>query len=136
MENTKPLYKLASEFPELYNWVKSISRYSKIEDFIIADYKENRITLKFFTKNYQYRVSAKRPELNIDKDDGYLGCVVQTRKPRAGEDWNRGNDLPDGKYCKETWQRIVNAIVAYELVKYIKPKELMIDNTPATSKVK
>ena len=43
-----------------------------------------------------------------------------TRKPRAGEDWNRGRDLADGSYTKETWDKIISNIVSYELVKVIK----------------
>lgn len=127
MINDKPLNILASEFPELYNWVKSISRYDKIDDFIMIDYKESRMRVKFFTKNHEYRISAKRPEVNVHMDKGYLGCVVQVRKPRAGENWQRGNDLPDGKYCEETWLKIMRGIIAYELVKYIKPKKPMED---------
>lgn len=138
MENTKSLYKLASEFPELYNWVKTISRCRKIEDFVIIDYKGNRAIIRFFTKNYQYRITARLPrttreyfvetdktgkivgESNAPIDDGYLGCVAQARKSRAGEDWNRSRDLADGKYHEKTWKRIVNDIVAFELVKVIK----------------
>jgi len=141
MENTKPLYKLASEFPELYNWVKTISRCNEIDDFVIADYKENRVIIRFFTKNYQYRITARLPritnehiietdingetvgESNAPIDDGYLGCVAQVRKPRAGEDWVRSRDLADGTYCEETWKRIVNDIVAFELVKIVKTKK-------------
>ena len=48
---------------------------------------------------------------------GYLGCIATQRKPRAGEDWNRGNDLADGDYCYETWDAIVRDIVKYEIVK-------------------
>ena len=47
----------------------------------------------------------------------YLGCTAQSRKPRAGEDWTRGNDLPDGPFCKETFDAIVRAIVKYEAVR-------------------
>ena len=57
---------------------------------------------------------------NIEKNRGYLGCVGQTRKARAGEDWLRGNDLADGSYSKETWQKIKNDILAYELVKVVR----------------
>ena len=35
--------------------------------------------------------------------------------PRAGEDWTRGNDLPDGKLTKETWSSILRGIICYEL---------------------
>ena len=119
MITNEPLTKLASEFPELYNWVKSISRYNKVEDFIIADYKENRMRVKFFTKNHEYRISARLPK---DTNEGYLGCVVQVRKPRAGENWQRGNDLPDGKYCEETWLKIMKAIKSID-----KKIEVMVD---------
>ena len=153
MTNDKPLSILASEFPELYNWVKSISRCGKIEDFIMPDYRDKRMSVKFFTKNYEYRVSARLSratnehsvetdkdgkivgESNAPMDNGYLGCTVQVRKPRAGEDWQRGSDLPDGKYCEETWQRIVNAIIAYEIVKFIKPKEYLKENIPVLKNI-
>jgi hypothetical protein len=49
---------------------------------------------------------------------------------RAGEDWVRGNDLPDGPFSKETWDRIIYAIVRYELVKltpYKKPESIPED---------
>lgn len=145
MITNEPLTKLASEFPELYNWVKLISRCGKIDDFVMTDYKENRMRIKFFTRNYEYRVSARLPritnehiietdknekivgESNAPIDNGYLGCVVQARKPRAGEDWQRGNDLPDGKYCEETWLKIMRAVIAYELVKYVKPRKEIED---------
>jgi hypothetical protein len=45
----------------------------------------------------------------------YLGCIATTRKFRVGEDWNRGNDLPDGYFCRETWEKIKNAILRYEM---------------------
>ena len=64
-------------------------------------------------------VARHRPD-----DDGYLGCQVTARKARAGEDWNRGNDLPDGPFTEETWRQILNSIINYELVilsKFTKP---------------
>ena len=57
----------------------------------------------------------------IERDDcGYLGCVATSREARAGEDWLRGNDLPDGDMSEETWHRIKDGILKYELVP-IKP---------------
>lgn len=55
--------------------------------------------------------------------DGYLGCTASSRKPRAGEDWPRGNDLPDGEYGHETWFEIIRAILSYEMVRVQKQKE-------------
>lgn len=48
---------------------------------------------------------------------GYLGCIGNTRKPRAGEDWTRGNDLRDGPLSEETWFGILGDIISYELVR-------------------
>ena len=136
--NEKPFNVIQAECPEFYEWLKEISRFDKVENFIVPDYKDGRISVKFYTKENRYCISVRLPrkfnehiiqtdennhimrESNAPIDNGYLGCTIQTRKPRAGEDWNRGNDLPDGKYCKKTWDKIKNAIIAYELVKVIK----------------
>ena len=67
----------------------------------------------FYTEDNRYSITA----IDRDGDDGYLGCTVTCRKARAGEEYNRGNDLPDGPFTEETWNTIVYAIVNYELVK-------------------
>lgn len=123
------------EFQDLFGWLKQISRFSKVEDFVyISDYKTGKIRLKIFTKDHKYHISARLPTVKrpssdyklrvgdeLEKlDNGYLGCIAETRKPRAGEDWNRGNDLADGGYGEKTWQEIKNNILAYELVKVIR----------------
>jgi len=128
-----PKYKIGvlEEFPDLLKWLGSISRFSKVEDFIyISDYKKGAVRLKIFTKDHQYNITAHLPKPNefmpglknpkTFSDDGYLGCISDTRKPRAGEDWNRGNDLADGGYNEETWQKIKDDILAYELVKAVR----------------
>lgn len=48
--------------------------------------------------------------------DTYLGCIASSRTQRAGENWTRGSDLPDGKFCRETFDSIMRAIVGYEMV--------------------
>lgn len=123
MFKDKPFNIIRAEYPELLEWLKSISRYCKIENFIIPDYKGTKgVRINFYTKDHRYHIVAINPI--SDNKDSYLGCTAQTRKPRAGEDWNRGSDLADGSYSKETWQRIVNDILSYELVKVVKtPKE-------------
>lgn len=125
----KPFNVLQSQCPELYQWLKEISRYQAVESFVLPDYK-NGIRVQLFTNNHQYNISARpRSEYKETIEDGeitgasnspsYLGCTVMTRKPRAGETWNRGNDLPDGPYSYETWGKIKDAILAYELVKVV-----------------
>lgn len=115
---TNPLDVL-KEFPGLAQWVKPLCRFKKLEDFLIADYKENILRLNFFTKNNNYFITVNLPKYSKNKK-GYMMASALTRKPRAGEDWNRGRDLADGSYTKETWDKIISNIVSYELVKVIK----------------
>ncbi len=112
----------------LEQWFKEIVRGDKIDTFIEtadqsgSDLPDGQwVTLKryyFYTDRYKYCIVAK----DRSKNDGYLGCMVSTRKARAGEKHNRGNDLPDGSFSRETWERIKNSIIKYELVQLsVKP---------------
>jgi len=108
-------------------WLKELCRWGKLDQFV--NWKEEIYTTerylgicKIYTHNYKYQIKA-----HVTRDDStkhgkrfYLGCQVSTRMPRAGEDWTRGNDLPDGPFTKETWQSIKEAIIKYELVKIAK----------------
>ena len=112
--------------PDMAIWLKKIVRYGNVDSQVLIyqnlnsrsniteeDKEKLRFTCVFFTDTHKYSISGYVPtKMN---PDGYLGCIVTTRKPRAGEDWNRGNDLPDGEYSKETFDKIVRRIVAYEL---------------------
>lgn len=103
---------------------KSKDFIQELEDLGEADQVTKRIS--FYTDEHEYVINA------MERENGkhYLGCQVTARKPRAGEDWTRGNDLPDGPFNKETWNRIIYAIVNYELVKlspFQKPKEVPED---------
>ena len=143
VKRNKNMTKIPAAFAELIGWLKPICLYDKIEDFVIADYKEKMLHLKIFTKDHQYRIGAKLPEVKNDGwplqagqerevvNNGYLGCISETRKPRAGEDWSRGNDLVDGSYSKETFEEIVHDILAYELVKVIKPRSRAVKDSIA-----
>lgn len=120
----------ASKVNQLKQWVKDICRYGRVKDFvkILEDKREekekrneDRLTFNIYTETHRYRITA----LDRSKDEGYLGCTASTRKPRTGEDWTRGNDLPDGEFTKETWEHIKNGILAYELVKLAPKTEPM-----------
>jgi hypothetical protein len=105
-------------FGELQKWLSQISRFNKIMDYLyISDYKDKMLMLEIFTKEYKYSISARiqRPEKK-----GYLGCIVTTRKPRAGEDWNRGRDLANGSYSATTWEEIKNDIISSEIVRVVR----------------
>jgi len=123
----------ASKVNQLKQWAKDICRWGQFEKFveIVRDSGEdkdkreehefmrgNRFRFNIYTETHRYRITA----LDRSKDEGYLGCTMSNRKPRAGEDWTRGRDLSDGKFTKETWDEIRNAIIACELVE-LAPKE-------------
>lgn len=81
---------------------RAVTRYVKIKK--VAD---DRINASIYTSENVYSIYATT--------GGYLGASAATRKARAGEDWNRGNDLPDGPFNKRTWERIRNSIIGFEL---------------------
>ena len=113
--------KEATKMQMLDQWIKELVYPGKTDDFIKeiqghgADGEEYR-SFCVYTEEHQYFISA------IERPAGksYLGCQVTARKARAGEDWHRGNDLPDGEFNKKTWDRIIYAIVCYEIVKLSK----------------
>lgn len=135
-------YELKQTHPAFAGWLEEIVRYSNVDKtcIILSDINlqptkfvnddlnnfeiipikphEIRVCVKFYTADHEYSISARVPSHNEetgDFDGGYLGCIVNKRKPRVGEHWTRGNDLPDGKYNKETWNKILNRILAYEI---------------------
>jgi hypothetical protein len=76
--------------------------------------EKERVSLRIYTENNRYRITAEK---HVGEDKSYLGCIASSRKPRAGEEYTRGNDLPDGKFNKGTFDSILAAIVGYEVVK-------------------
>ncbi|MFW9871753.1 MAG: hypothetical protein ACFFG0_01540 [Candidatus Thorarchaeota archaeon] len=126
-----------SKMEELNKWLKDLIFPGDVKNFILE--LENHsipgveVARKvcFYTEEHQYFITA----IDRTKDDGYLGCQVNCRKARAGEDWIRGNDLPDGKFTKATWDRIILAIINYELVRlsnYTKPQTGDLDDGNGT----
>jgi hypothetical protein len=111
----------------LEQWLEELVYPGKPKDFVQEKEGESkpglwRRVFYLYTDEYHYQIVA----IDRDKDDGYLGCQVSSRKPRAGEDWTRGNDLPDGPFTRDTWNKILNSMISYELIKlteYRKPKE-------------
>jgi hypothetical protein len=115
----------------LDEWIHNLIYPGEVDDFIhviksFTDTSNETQIIKefcFYTSEYKYRFFAN----DRSNDDGYLGCQVTARKRRAGEDWDRGNDLADGPFTKMTWYRILNTIINYELVKlseFTKPNDI------------
>ena len=106
---------------DLQEWIeRDITRFGAIEQYALLDYDgpdENGRAgygVKIFTDANAYKIIAVESD---ESYNGYLGCQGHSRKPRAGEDWTRGNDLADGPLTEETWQKILGDIVSYEMVR-------------------
>ena len=105
---------------DLKSWIeRDLTRFSDSKDCVLEipdDPKLNQpddcLKIRIFTDTNRYGISAAERD-----DDGYLGCIASSRKPRAGEDWTRGRDLADGDLSEETWHEILGDIVSYEMVK-------------------
>ncbi len=78
---------------------------------------ENAFHCLIWTVDNEYHISCR---LNTDKREtairSTMMALVHGRKFRAGENWRRGNDLPDGPFSKETFDEIICAIARYEVV--------------------
>ena len=119
-DNVISMTEEATKMQMLDQWLKELVYPGNVTDFIreivgSGDDEKTGRSLCFYTQDHQYFINAI--ERYTDDKKSYLGCQVSARKTRAGEDWIRGNDLPDGEFNKKTWDRIIYAIVSYELVK-------------------
>lgn len=97
---------------QFIDWLKDFKSYShKYINVTINGDDVFGLTIYTVTHAYAFRINRN-----------YLGCTAATRMPRAGEDWSRGNDLPDGKFTKETLTKILGAILFYESQKVVNLK--------------
>ena len=105
-------------------------------DFHRTDPQWGRVYL--YTSAYRYSLSVS---LNADGSPRYLGGGVVSRKHNIGEDWVRGNDLPDGDFSEDTLRKIMYAILRYELrpmpeipkLPYIKDEADVQQDAPVSS---
>lgn len=95
----------------------NIGRYATNQNVHVKEYSDSSdggtYSFRIYTSDNSYSITAR----TYSNGKSYLGCIASSRKPRAGEDWTRGNDLADGKLSIETWNNILSDIISYELVK-------------------
>ena len=109
---------------ELVEWLKEIVPFNQIDKYTLKTREGYQAETASASpddvrhNNYvNYIICTEEHSYSISAHPSYLGCIASTRKCRAGENWTRGNDLPDGPSCYDTWQKIKDAILRYELVK-------------------
>jgi hypothetical protein len=107
-------------------WLSQITRGKSIYDFVNflkgSNKPEEECSAKIYLYSHDYKYSIA---FKWTPEHSYLGCQCETRKPRAGEDWNRGMDLADGDFSENTWNLIKNSIIANELVKIAKKERFV-----------
>ena len=89
------------------------------------DIGERKLSLSIYTDQHKYSINA----IETKTGEGYLGCIASNRKPKAGENYTRGNDLADGPLSIDTWHQILGDIVSYELVPLFKPETTQTTNS-------
>ena len=114
----------------------SIEKYVKkdVEGTSKPGKTETRNRYTIYTEKYSYYITLVE---RLYKPN-YLGCTMSCRKPRAGENWTRGNDLPDGSISRKTWESIKNAIIKNELIQLEpkrKPQPDIIEDLPQSDLV-
>lgn len=92
---------------QLEEWLKDIAIWGRSKDRFRFSEKDGRGSVIFCSATHTYHLSFT---------DTYLGATVTSRIARPGEGWLRGNDLPDGAFSRETFDKIIRAVAAYELV--------------------
>ena len=107
---------LEQAYKKIKEWLGAVYGPSQIEKAVHVrpdDGGRGSIHVKIWTDTNEYRIRVSlRPSGELG--DAYMGASASARKPRVGEDWTRGNDLPDGKFSEELWREIMVAIVKYE----------------------
>ena len=105
---------------QLVEWLGEIVPYGQIDKYTRktregietspynTDRHANHVNYIICTAEHRYAISATPT---------YLGCIASATRQRPGENWTRGNDLPDGSFCRETWESIKNRIIGFEMVK-------------------
>lgn len=122
----EPNEKYEEAIAQMRQWLSKIYSASKVDRALHIELaytpdsveQELRLRAKIWTSNNVYTIVAHLSHcLSCTEEEPlhtYLGCTVCGRKARTGETWNRGNDLADGKFSEETWQKILQDIVRYE----------------------
>lgn len=116
-ENPVELYEKA--IMQMRLWLSCIYSPSKVDRALKVEYisvpdsnvQKLYMRAKVWTVNNVYSITSS---IHTLYPPGYLGLDAQSRKPRTGETWTRGNDLADGDFGEETWHKILCDIVHYE----------------------
>ena len=91
-------------------WISEICPGQDIQSSYVqsVDSKKGVLILVVFSHDFRYMITATKK---------HLDCFVSNRKPRAGLVESQSFGLAGGPVKRETWDKIKDAIIKYELVK-------------------
>lgn len=109
-----------SNTEQLIEWLEELVFRDNDFDEVIKIVRKDKVEaiVRLYTRTNRYSITCI--ESSRSDWEGYLGCTVIDRKPRAGENWRRSRDLSDGEFNRETWESIKNDIISHELVRIAK----------------
>jgi hypothetical protein len=97
---------------DVIDWMRrDFSSHANDSHLDIETSSDGLVVVKIYTDINQYIIRAV-----IEDDKSFLAAYGQSRKPRAGEEKRRGQNLAIGPITEETWGRIKNDIISFELV--------------------
>lgn len=94
----------ASQYSWLPMRLERLKRYGDGAIIVTPQEKDGSFDIFLYTPRYKYVIHAKPT---------YLGASVVLRDTRLGHAWRWR--LADGKLTEETWNRIMDDIVSYEM---------------------
>lgn len=104
ISNSQSFDWLKNRYSALAGWISDTSTYLCAEAICeISDYGDS-VGVNLFSDRNIYHIAARTT------DGGYLGLTYSTRRTGAG------NDLADGGYNQETWDKIVKDMLSCELI--------------------
>lgn len=59
-----------------------------------------------------FRITIRFRPPSAENPGGYIGAS-SSWDPLPGETWERGRDLPDGKWSRETLDRVMDSLIAH-----------------------
>lgn len=99
---------------DLAEWISPLIGYR--DKFVKLDMMvgSNRGWLvSWYTPKTRFRIICR---WSVADHDGYMAGYASARCNRVGESYQRGNDLPDGRFSLETFNNIIMAAAAYDAV--------------------
>ena len=100
-------------FSKLHEWLSAQKFFGK-DRVEVVEMNFEAVNIRLYTATYCYSIYVNKGRGEWGDS---MGCIVSCRTRRAGEDWHRGSDLPDGPYSKETFDRIIMSIIGFECIK-------------------